>query len=235
MRKVTLLVLCTTMMVFAWKATAQEASMEGVDEAEVDWEEAVYFAELVETYENDDGEVMNVFWDEEQRVMWDQPVDMTAEEALAEFNGTSLSGSRLETRIVPQSLTFCLNDSCTSYDVYSFLLYTGTSGTKSYWTVMGAKYYLNNVDRIKSTGRSYLYDYRSNWYGQYYDPNGSGGYWGADSQTTGNLWSYYYYHIDESSHLDNESYPAYGDQFARFAYKRGSTWYYSYVKYGVVE
>jgi len=230
MRNMILLVVCALIVGFAGNASAQEVTMGVADEAEVDWEEAVYFAELVETYKNDDCEMINVFWDEEQRVMWDQPVDMTEKEALEELQGSSPL-ERIDTRIVPYKLTFCFNDSCTSYDEYG-LAYTGINGTSSYWMAMGAQTYTNNVDRIKASGRSYLNDYRTVWHGQYYD----GSYWDAESQTTGS-WgtTYYFYHLDEETMLDDESYPVVGYHVARFAYKPSTTWYYSYAQYAVIE
>ena len=233
MRNMILLVPCAIIVGFAGNASAQEVSMETVDEAEVDWEEAVYFAELVETYKNDDGEMINVFWDEEQRVMWVQPVDMTEKEALDELQGSSPL-ERIDTRIIPYLLTFCFNDSCTSSDVYSTLAYTGTAGTSSYWIAMGAQFYSSNVDRIKASGRSYLNDYSTNWHGQYYEPGSD--YFDAESETTSS-WgtTYYFYHLDEETNLDNESYPVVGYHVARFAYKPSTTWYYSYVQYAVIE
>ena len=233
MKKMTMMVLCAlAAAAFSLGAAAQEVSMEGVDEAEVDWEEAVYFAELVETYKNDDGEMINVFWDEEQRVMWDQPVDMTEKEALDELQGSSPL-ERIDTRIIPYTLTFCFNDSCTSSDVYATLAYMGVDGTSSYWMAMGAQVYSNNVDRIKASGRSYLNDYRTNWHGQYYDD----GEWpNADNETTGSWGStYYFYHLDESDDIDNWSYPKVNYHVARFIYKPSTTWYYSYVQYAVIE
>jgi opacity protein-like surface antigen len=71
MKLLATLVCAIAVLAFAAPALAQD------DEAEVDWDEAIEFAELTDTYV-ENGVEWETYYDELQNVMWSQPADATS-------------------------------------------------------------------------------------------------------------------------------------------------------------
>jgi hypothetical protein len=80
MKLLATLVCAFAVLVFANTARAQD------DEAEVDWDEAIEFAEVTDTYVENNVEWVT-YYDELQNVMWSQPADATPEAVKAYLSG----------------------------------------------------------------------------------------------------------------------------------------------------
>lgn len=234
------------MVGFVGIAGASDASME--EEAysvQVDWDDAVEWAELMDTYPNDDDVMIAVYYDEGQNVLWDQPASEPVEAAAEVFPlGAEKAGALLFTqRVVPTSLWLCDNDedddtNCTSGTNYKWgsdeIGLDYVDGVHAYYFASeanGNPCSIDSIERIRSTGSSSTTDYCDGYYrGKYYDQNAPG-FTDADDYWCLAILGIYTYGLDESDQVDDYEYDLYGDEdAAQFKYRVGLAYYYSNLK-----
>ena len=233
------------MVGFVGIAGASDASME--EEAysvQVDWDDAVEWAELMDTYLNDDGDVIDVYYDEGQNVLWDQPASEPVEAAAEVFPlGAEKAGALLFTqRVVPTSLWLCDNDedddtNCTSGTNYKWgsdeIGLDYVDGVHAYYFASeanGNPCSIDSIERIRSTGSSSTTDYcDANYLGYYNDL--SSGWEPAEDDWCFALFGQYIYGLDESDAVDDYEYDLYGDvDAALFEYRVGLLTFYSELR-----
>ncbi len=196
----------------------------------VDWEEAIEWAELVETYERD-GRTWEVYLDEEQALMWEQPTPSDL------GPGETMEDSRT-VYVNPFSLKFCHNANCSSSTGFTSFTYCSACSTRTtrVWYALGGGS-ISNVDRIIAYGNSSTTDYCDNdYYGYYNDlEETSQPYWRlADNRDCGYGLLGYWYEIDESGDLSNWTY-GFNDYVVRWRYEIGSSTRYTVLKYQWIE
>jgi len=186
MRNMILLLVCAMIVGFAGNASAQgfEDEMPGFDEEdvvlmdgdgdttdladEVDYEEAVEYGELINVFEDDEGDEWEVYYDEFQSFMWEQRAELSDEEAVGSLKGGDLDTVTL---MSPDSLTIYTHvynwffHTCTaSYNpgaMYTSFFADGMCGTNCYrWSFWGAPYLcVYGVSAVANTGSSNLCDF----------------------------------------------------------------------------
>jgi hypothetical protein len=222
---------------FAGRASASQVVAEEETTQVVDWDDAAYYAELMETYVDDNGVWLNVYYDEGQNVLWSQPVDVSLEEAAeALIKGSEHAETLLITQwVVPTVLWLCdYNESadanCTSGTNYKWgsgdFALDHVSGNYAYYTADDPPCEMTSIERVRAKGTSNYSDYcDDNYLGQYYH-NGS---WPTAEEYSCYLaYLKFYYDLDESTGLVNETYLS-GAYVARFIYYSSGTQYRSYV------
>jgi hypothetical protein len=231
---------------FAGIASAQE---DGTTE-QVDWDDAAYYAELMDTFVNGHGVLMDTYYDEGQNVLWSQPASVKVEEAAAALAEGPDHAMALDTFqwVVPKLLWMCNynavdNPTCnigTNYKwgATDFVLVTVT-GNWAYFSTDSnlAACMKYHIERIRSSGTSAGYNYCSGEDDDYdgYVHDGSGTLILAEGATeewcTSSMYNYYYYvDISDDLHLDDETYNNWNSIYAaRFRYLVSGEYYRTVV------
>jgi hypothetical protein len=229
---------------FAGIASAQD---DGTTE-QVDWDDAAYYAELMDTFVNGHGVIMNTYYDGGQNVLWSQPASVKVEEATAALAEGPEHAMTLDTFqwVVPTSLWMCHYDAGTNptcnlgtnykWDSDDFVLVTVT-GNWAYFSTDSnlAACMKYGIDRIRSSGTSNTYNYCSgegrDYDGWVYDPAGNIiAAEGATEEWCSNSMYIFYYYVDISDDLDNETYNNWNSiDAARFRYLVSGEYYRTVV------
>jgi hypothetical protein len=232
------------MLGFAGIASAQEEDTT----QQVDWDDAVNYAELMDTWVNDDSIEMNTYYDDAQNVLWSQPADLPIEAAAKAFAvGPKYAETLLITQwVVPMSLWLCDNDkdddsSCTSGTNYKwttagdFYLVEVISPT-AYYVTDYSPCVMSSIERVRSQGGSsttnYCDDAGSDYDGYYAHGDGAFHAAAGDEEWCSYPFGYYYYYVDDSDDISGETYTEYNPtNIVKFRYKSGGTFYYTLVTF----
>ena len=221
---------------FAGAASAQEEDTT----QSVDWEDAAYYGELMDTFVNAKGVEMSTYYDEAQNVLWSQPAAMKMEEAVEALSaGPEKAGTLLITQwVVPMLLWLCdYNESadelCTSGTNYKwnsagdfYLDYI--AGTTAFYNTDWADCAMSSIERVRAKGGSSTTNYcsagDSDYRGYYWTTSAT---WAvADDDSCYTLSGYYYYNVDDSSHITNRTYGGYSaTRVVKFRYETGGDIY----------
>ena len=239
MRKSILLVLGIAMAAIIAGPSIASAQEEGTTE-QVNWPAAAEYAELVDTYANDDGVVLNTYWDDVQNILWSQPASLSVEAAAAAFTvGPEHAANLLITQwIVPTSLWLCDNNKVGDTNCAEGTNYKWASGEITFSSSLGeyATFVANNdpntcimssIERMRVVGTSSFTDYCDAYYiGKYYH---STVYWAAEDNDCDLYKTGYFYWADESTGLVNETYNCEdpGTPVARFQFWVSGKTHYS--------
>ncbi|MCK9461940.1 MAG: hypothetical protein M0R80_20100 [Proteobacteria bacterium] len=227
------------MMGFVWSASAQEEE----STQQVDWEDAAYYAELMDTFVNDDGVLMATYYDEAQNVLWSQPASEPVEAAADVFAQGGEYAMTLDffQWIVPTSLWLCEKDEgddANCDDAGSFFKWsTGdfalvdTSATVAYYDALDTACSYPGIERVRATGSSNLTDYcDSNYNGYYWNPETDNFYNAYEDSCSGlGTPTIYRYTLDDSPNVDDFTYGD-SERAARFRFLvPGSTYHYTEI------
>jgi hypothetical protein len=204
MRKLmTTLVAAFAVLAFASTARAQN------DEAEVDWDEAMEFAEVTDTYVENNVEWVT-YYDELQNVMWSQPKDATPEAVKAYFTGDreTLKDWGLDDLCainwpVPNQLKYVDGSSSWTYYNDDFELYSSSSTVKKWVTDISDLGV--DIDTSVTASVRNAVSYCGDFHHRIYYPN-DGGYFNPDSSTCGTFLGVTYYSAYDESHIENWTY-----------------------------
>ena len=225
-------------MGFAGAASAQEEETTEF----VDWNDAVYYAELMDTWVNDDGVEMSTYYDEAQNLLWSQPADLPVDAAAKAFAvGPDYAETLLITQwVVPMLLWLCDNDGHEDDDPNciegtNFKLSTAGNfhldsvvGRTAFYHTNSGPCELSSIERLRAKGGSSTTNYcdaeDSDYTGYYFTTSSQ---WAlADGDTCYSFISWYYYMIDDSNHITNRTYGGYSStRVAKFKYKSGGDFY----------
>jgi hypothetical protein len=204
--------LATLVCAFAVLAFADPALAQN-DEAEVDWDEAIEFAEVTDTYVENDVEWVT-YYDELQNVMWSQPADATPEAVKAYFTGDretlkdwGLDDLCLINWPVPNQLKFVDGASSWTYYNADFSLYATGSNYKRWATDIG--HGLLDIDTSVTASVRNSYSYCGNYQNRLYYPETTT-YYTPESDTCGTFLGTTYYSAYDTSEVENWSYTSYG-------------------------
>jgi len=196
---------------FAFAASAQD---EDTTE-QVDWAEAAYYAELMDTFVNGNGVTMDTYYDEGQNVLWSQPASMTVEAATAALAVDPEHAGTLDTFqwVVPTALWLCHKDeiddsSCSDGHKWvggDFNL-VSVVGSVAIYNALETDCLYEDIERVYAAGNSNLADYcDDNYVGSYYS-HASSTYQPADDYWCNYWLGNYRYYLDDSSHVDYYDY-----------------------------
>jgi hypothetical protein len=211
MKLLATLVCAFAVLVFANTARAQD------DEAEVDWDEAIEFAEVTDTYVENNVEWVT-YYDELQNVMWSQPADATPEAVKAYLSGDreTLKDSGLDDFCLinwpsPLYMEIRPHYSGATYEFWDFAYLGAGSGGAAYHKVWAgvANGSLYDVDY-------YIYSVVKNSI-DYTDGNYNGRFW--DQGLTPDNWD---------TTCDNESSDCYSGTCYYYVYEDGDVLDYFY-------
>jgi len=218
---------------FAFAASAQDEETT----EQVDWADAAYYAELMDTWVNDNGIEMNTYYDDAQNLLWSMPSSLKVEAAAEAFAvGPEHAGTLLITQwIVPTSLWLCIEDEGddpTCADGYKwgtgdFGLYEVVDKTAVYHALdTGCGY--DNIERVYASGTSGPTNYCPNSFKGYYRDSY---WWFTADDFWCNYWLYTYrYYLDDSVNIDDFYYDTYGSvRVARFRFVVDSSYYYTEI------
>jgi hypothetical protein len=235
MKKVILMCAVLGLLLVSVNASASEDVEEETTQV-VDWDDAAYYAELMETYVDDNDVWLNVYYDEGQNVLWSQPVDVSLEEAAeALIKGSEYAETLLITQwVVPTVLWLCDNNessdaNCTSGTNFKWgsgdFALDYVSGNYAYYTALDPPCEATSIERVRAKGTSNYSDYCDDaYYGQY----NNGTWHTAEDYSCYLAYLKFYYDLDESSGISNQTYLS-GSYVARFIYYSSGTQYRSYV------
>jgi hypothetical protein len=203
MKLLATLVCAIAVLAFAAPALAQN------DEAEVDWDEAIEFAEVTDTYVENNVE-WETYYDELQNVMWSQPADATPEAVKAYLSGDQdkLEDLGLDWEIcivnwpLPYSMTIDDDHGNSPTFTYNDFYVSYSSSTSKIWTTtISAPWYDvdGSVASSVRTTSNYCGNYQNLMFG-----GGAGGVFSPDnSNCIGPLFGYYYLWSSDSSHVED--------------------------------
>jgi hypothetical protein len=202
MRKLTTLVCAFAVLAFSAGATAQN------DEA-VDWDEAIEFAEVTDTYVENNVEWVT-YYDELQGAMWSQPADASPEAMKAYFTGDkeTLKDLGLDWICainwpVPNQMT--INDghgTTTTFYNADFSLDSSNTTTRWWITNMPSAWY--DVDGSVAGSVRNAVSYCDDYQNRVVNQGGTGLVY--DSDTCGTFYGTTYYSVSDSSHVENWDY-----------------------------
>jgi hypothetical protein len=206
---------------------------------QVDWDDAAYYAELMDTFVNDDAVVMDTYYDEGQNVLWSQPASELVEAAADVFPQGAEYAMTLDffEWIAPTLLWLCHEDEGECIDGHKwsggdFNLFD-TSATVAYYEALDPDCSYTGIERIRAKGSSNFVDYCDAYYWGYYRNDADTGWGSTDVRSCSGIGSppSYRYTLDDSSHVDGYSYtPTGATRVARFRFAvPGAAYHYSEI------
>lgn len=184
---------------------------EGESTQQVNWNDAVNFAELSDTFINSDGILMATYYDAGQNVLWSQPASRPVESAADVFPFGAEYASALDSFqwIVPTSLWLCYEDTgtCTTGEKWSsgdFDL-SGVDDNYARFVTVDNDCLYEDIERVRATGGSNLTDYCDAYYCGNYHDHSTNNWDNATSDWCGSFTTYYY-GLDESSAVNGYEY-----------------------------
>ncbi len=195
------------------------------DTGEVDWPLVEQWAQVVDTFVDEEGLTINVYLDLFEEIMWEAPA-----------TGVGLDGGSRVVLMTPNYLRFYWEGggSFTWYRTAGDLVYAGTcSGMRNcYEWRNNVGQCPENIDRVRANAYTpYVNDYCDEDYEGKYDRDpgdSSPGYWADPDDSHCTEWFTWpkQYYIDDNSHIDDFDYYTGGtDYVVKFRYKISGTSY----------